>query len=174
MSEPGREENLLGALVLAVADRVQADLEETARHGASAPAALVLLSGWLRGASVDRLRHVIRLSHSGTVRLVDRLQASGLLERRAAPDGRAVSLVPTPAGDEIAARVGRARAGAMAEVLAPLTSEERDALVPLLERLLAGVVAAGGDPGRICRLCEPDVCGHPERCPVTQASRARG
>jgi len=24
----------------------------------------------------------------------------------------------------------------------------------------------------ICRLCDPDVCGHPERCPVTQAAIA--
>jgi DNA-binding MarR family transcriptional regulator len=160
---PGRDENLLGALALAVADRLGADVEDVA---------LVLLAGWLRGASVDALRTVVQLSHSGTVRLVDRLQAAGLVQRRPANDGRAVSLVPTRAGEAAAARVARDRLAAVADVLAPLTVEERAALTPLLERLLAAVVAAGAAPGRICRLCEVDVCGHPERCPVTRASRA--
>jgi hypothetical protein len=39
-----------------------------------------------------------------------------------------------------------------------------------LERLLASVAAGGEDANRICRLCDPGVCGHPARCPVTQAA----
>jgi hypothetical protein len=40
----------------------------------------------------------------------------------------------------------------------------------LLERLLASVTTSGADANRICRLCDPGVCGHPARCPVTQAA----
>jgi DNA-binding MarR family transcriptional regulator len=173
VSEPGRDENLLGALALAVADRLGAEVEEAAEHGAAAPAALVAVASWLRGGSVDQLRAVVGLSHSGAVRLVDRLQAAGLVERHAASDGRAVALVPTPTGEAVAARVAARRRAAMGDLLAALSEQERSLLTPLLERLLAGVVAAGAAPGRICRLCEVDVCGHPDRCPVTLASRAQ-
>ena len=39
----------------------------------------------------------------------------------------------------------------------------------------AGAGVSGSDATAslvICRMCDPDVCGHPERCPVTQAARA--
>jgi hypothetical protein len=39
-----------------------------------------------------------------------------------------------------------------------------------LERLLASVTSGSDDANRICRLCDPGVCGHPARCPVTQAA----
>jgi hypothetical protein len=47
---------------------------------------------------------------------------------------------------------------------------EHAALERLLERLLASATASGEDANRICRLCDPGVCGHPARRPVTQAA----
>jgi hypothetical protein len=40
-------------------------------------------------------------------------------------------------------------------------------------RLLTSVAASGEDANRICRLCDPGVCGHPARCPVSQATGSR-
>ena len=53
--------------------------------GPSAPAALNALEGYLGGEPIDTLRQVLGLTHSGAVRLVDRLVAEGLAERRPGP-----------------------------------------------------------------------------------------
>jgi DNA-binding MarR family transcriptional regulator len=163
MAQTSREANLLGACALAVAERLPAT---------AADAALVALAGWLGGTTVDGLARVLHLTHSGAVRLVDRLERDGLIERRPGPDGRSRSLHATPAGARAAARLQADRLGALEEVLAALDADERGALAPLLEKLLAGMTEGHAAAGRICRLCDPGVCGHPERCPVTRAARS--
>src|SRR5918999_5994664 len=75
--EAGREGNLLGAVSLAVSDRVRAACERGASQGGSAPAALVSLAGYLDGSPIDAVRGPLGLTHSATVRLVDRLVAAG-------------------------------------------------------------------------------------------------
>jgi hypothetical protein len=44
------------------------------------------------------------------------------------------------------------------------------ALTGMLERMLAAHTTDSTASLVICRLCDPDVCGHPDRCPVTQAA----
>jgi MarR family transcriptional repressor of emrRAB len=172
--QAAHEANVLGALSLAVSGRIQQEAERSAAIGASAPAALVALDGYLTGQPIDALRRVLGLTHSGTVRLVDRLAAAGLVERRTGTaDGRAVPLGLTPAGRRAARRVLAAREAALEEVLSALGAEERATLAALQDRLLAGMVQSGEDSRRICRLCDPVGCGHPDgRCPVTQAADA--
>ena len=99
------EANALGALALEVARRVQAAGDAASPHGASVPAALTALHGLTGGQSIDALRRVVGLTHSGAVRLVDRLVAAGLAERRVGVDGRAVALHLTPEGRRAARRV---------------------------------------------------------------------
>lgn len=161
MSHTGnREANILGALSVAVADRARVD---------SGGAALLALHTWLAGASIDGLARVLALSHSGTVRLVDRLAGDGLIERRASDDARAVSLWLSEAGHEKAGRLQAERASTLDAVLAPLEAPERALLVELLGRLLGGLVSDHAGAGNVCRMCDPDACGHPETCPVTLA-----
>ncbi len=113
---------------------------------------------------------MLGLSHSATVRLVDKLERNGLVERRSAKDARAVAIVPTGDGIEIAAEIQRARLAALEELLDPLSGSERAELARLHEKLLGGVVAAGVARGRICRLCDGEACGHASgHCPVTEA-----
>lgn len=172
--QAAHEANVLGALSLAVCSRVQREAERSAALGASAPAALVALDGYLTGQPIDALRRVLGLTHSGTVRLVDRLAAAGLVERRTgSTDGRAVPLGLTPAGRRTARRVLAAREAALEEVLSALSADERATLAALQDRLLGGMVESREDSRRICRLCDPVGCGHPEgHCPVTQAADA--
>src|SRR4051794_19725278 len=144
MSHMSREANLLGACSLAVAERLPP---------AAADAALVALSDWLAGATVDRLARVVGLTHSGAVRLVDRLEAEGLVERRAGPDGRSRALFVTAAGGRTAAAAQTARFSALEEVLAPLSGADRETLTGLLEQLLAGMTTDHESAGHICRLC---------------------
>ncbi len=86
MSDP-RLENVLGSVAVAITGAVQAAVDEAAGHSAAGPAALTALRIH-RGCSVDRLAGVLGLTHSGTVRLVDRLEDDGLLRRGQGQDAR--------------------------------------------------------------------------------------
>ncbi len=160
-----RVSNLLGALSVAVAGRLDTSSEA---------AALTALHVYLGGRPIEALRRVLGLSHPATVRLVDRLVAQGLVERAAGEDRRSVALRLTDAGARRAVGVLRARAEATAAVLEALAPEEADRLAPLLERLLAGLVDDRAGARRICRFCDADACGHHVgRCPVTETARVK-
>jgi DNA-binding MarR family transcriptional regulator len=169
----GHATNVVGAGVLALADVLRDATERAADHGASAPAALAALETYLDGSSIDELRRVLGITHSGAVRLVDRLEAGGLLRRTAAGDARARGLVLTSAGRRAAQRVLAERAVALDAALAPLSDAERDQLGALLGRVVGGLTGGRADARRICRLCDPGGCGHHDgRCPVTRAANA--
>ena len=158
------EANALGALALEVARRVQEAGEAASPHGASGPAALAALHGLAGGRSIDALRRVVGLTHSGAVRLVDRLAADGLVERRVGADGRAVALQLTPEGRRAARRVLSRREAALEGVLAPLTPADRSTLAALHERLLGSLTEGQEARRRVCRLCDVEACGR--ECPT--------
>jgi DNA-binding MarR family transcriptional regulator len=162
-----RAANLVGAHALVVADRMR----EAAGMELSSAAVLSALETFADGASIDDLRRILGLSHSGGVRIVKRLEGHGLLARKPDPaDGRAVRLHLTADGRRAARRVLAARRDVLADLVTALDERQTADLERLLERLLAAATGGGEDANRICRLCEPDVCGHPQRCPVTQAA----
>lgn len=167
-----RQANLLGTLSLAVTGRVEAAVEACTPYGPSAPAALTALEVYLGGEPIDALARVLGLTHSGAVRLVDRLAGGGLVERRRGGDGRSVAVTLTPAGHRAAADIRAAREHALTDALSPLGAGERRALTELNEKLLAGLTSDRASARRLCRLCDADACGH-ERgtCPVTTAAR---
>jgi MarR family transcriptional regulator, negative regulator of the multidrug operon emrRAB len=158
------EVNALGALALEVARRVQEAGEAASPHGASVPAALTALHGLIGGQSIDALRRVVGLTHSGAVRLVDRLSEAGLVERRVGADGRAVALQLTPEGRRAARRVLSRREAAIERVLATLTPRERTDLARLHERLLGSLTEGQQERRRVCRLCDVEACGRD--CPA--------
>jgi DNA-binding MarR family transcriptional regulator len=173
MTSDGRTANLLGALVLALGDRAGAAVHAGAGVSGSDAAALVTLRNYAEDEPLDLLRRALALSHPGVVRLADRLQERGLVERRRGHrDGRAVALRLTPAGRRAADAALAARADAIAAALDTLDAGERRALAPMLERMLAAQTTDATASLVICRMCDPDVCGHPDRCPVTQAAIA--
>ncbi len=169
--------NALGALSLVVADRMNAAVESVAGLGPSAPAALAALHEFLDGGSVTQLSSVLGLTHSGAVRLVDRLADEGLVERVGARDGRAVSVVLTRSGRGVAERILRARHESVTSALSALTSDEVDNLVATVDSMLTTVTLARAKersahtPSRhqpwLCRLCDFAACGRNEgNCPV--------
>jgi DNA-binding MarR family transcriptional regulator len=165
-----RDANLLGALALALADRVQVAAAGEAGRGPSAAAALVALHGHSAGASIDVLRRIVGLTHSGAVRLVDKLAGDGLVERRPGADQRSVALWLTPAGRRAARRVLARREAALESALAGLAAGDRAALVRAAERMLPLLLDDRDAERRICRLCDADACGRPRgRCPVQSA-----
>lgn len=172
--------NALGALSLAVADRMSASVGAIAALGPSAPAALAALHEFLDGGSVRQLSSVLGLTHSGTVRLVDRLGAEGLVERVGAQDGRAVSVVLTRGGRRLALRIRQARERSLTSALSALTSDEVDNLAAALDTMLTTITLAraeersahshGPSQPWLCRLCDFAACGRAEgNCPVNNA-----
>jgi MarR family transcriptional repressor of emrRAB len=167
-----RQANLLGAFSLAVTDRVGAAVRDVAPSAGEGPAGLVAAATFLEGGSIEDLSQALGRSHSATVRLIDKLELRGLLERRGADDARSWAIVATESGGETARRILDARVAVLAELLEPLSPSERGELSRLLEKLLGGLASSGAERRRICRLCDCNACGHESgHCPVTEAPR---
>jgi MarR family transcriptional repressor of emrRAB len=165
-----RDANLLGALGLALADRLAAAVP--AGLSPSAAEALVSLHERRSGISIDALARIVGLSHSGTVRLADRLAAAGLIERRRGADQRSAALHLTPSGHRTARRVLAERAAAMASVLSLLTDDQQAELVRHAELILTRLGAAPEAERRLCRLCDLEACGRSHgHCPVVPYRR---
>src|SRR5579859_6520807 len=185
MSEPShRLTNLVGALSLALSDRVRDATETEAGFRAAAPAALVALHEFLGHGTMDQLRRAVGLSPSGAVRLVDRLVQQGYVERLPGSDGRSVALVLTAQGRAAARRVRAARSEALKRVLVALPPADLNSLTSIAEKLLGAITRErladrdqGHDPsgGWLCRLCDFDACGRQDgACPAAASAQDRG
>ena len=165
-----RTANLLGAVALLAADRMR----DATGAELSTSAALVTLQTMADGGSIDELRRVLGLSHSGGVRVVQSLRRGGLVTQERDPaDGRAVRLRLTDAGHQAARRIRQARLETLDALLGDLGPDGRGELDGLLADILGGATGGRAAARQICRLCDPDVCGHPDTCPVTLAADDR-
>jgi DNA-binding MarR family transcriptional regulator len=170
-----RTGNLLGALALVIADTTSDAISEQSGRSPSDAAALSALDQFLHRPSVDLLRQVLGLTPSGTVRLVDRLEAAGLVRRGPGEDGRSTSVALTAAGRRAARRVAGARAGVLEASLQALSDTEREQLDGLLAKVLVGRMRGPGAVRWMCRLCDVGACGRDQgRCPVAAASQGIG
>ena len=149
--------NLLGALALAVTDRVEASTQKVLGRSGETPSAIVLI-GLEPGMSNDRLRQVLGITHAGAVRLVDRLVADGLVERRRGQDGRAVALHLTRRGFKRRDQMLSQRLEAIQPALDVLSAEEKEQFVALLHKVLAGLQGSELENATICRMCDARVC----------------
>src|SRR3954447_5020093 len=118
-----RTANLVGAWSLVVADAVTRATERRTGLGGAVPAALVTIGAY-RDQSIEELRGALGLSQPGTVRLVDRLESEGWVQRRPGRRPRTVALALTPAGRRMFRRVVAARERTVAELIAPLRADE--------------------------------------------------
>jgi DNA-binding MarR family transcriptional regulator len=169
-----RAGNLLGALALSIADRTAEAIEASAGHSQSAAIALSALDQFLGEPTVDRLKTVLGLTQSGAVRLVDRLQADGLVTRGPGADKRSVAIALTPAGRKAAQRVTAARAEVLDHALADLDADERATFDELLARVVVRQIRGPGATGWLCRLCDMGACGRDDgNCPVATEAKRR-
>ncbi len=159
--------NLLGALSTGISDGIYESTAMAAGLDGVASTALIALLDFMPGGSVRRLSQVVGVTHSGAVRVVDRLVAEGLATRGTSVDARTRSITLTPRGVKVAREVRTARERAVSQVLEQLTATERTTLTTLSERLVAGITAqrlekrsAGETPagGALCRMCDFGAC----------------
>jgi MarR family transcriptional repressor of emrRAB len=157
-----RAANLLGAVGLAVANRIVDVAQAILNRAGETPAALVVI-GYGLGPSNDELRRILRLSHPGSVRLVDRLVRDGLVERRQGRDKRAIALYLTERGMVLREELLKKRLAAIRPFLLPLTEQEQAAFTGLLEKMLSALGTTDVERCTICRLCDDGVCTD---CPI--------
>ena len=103
-----RGANLLGALSLALVDRMTGAIADATELDANAAARCSALHFFQVPPSIDMVRRVLGLTPSGAVRLVDRLDALGYVRREAGPDRARRSCVLTASGRRVASRVAGA------------------------------------------------------------------
>lgn len=158
--------NLLGSLAVFLVDEVS---DAASRgHSPAASAALLLLQKY-PGSSVEDLRHPLALSHSGCVRLVDRLEAERCVERRTGSDARAVAIVLTRKGREAAEVARSLREEVLVAAVSKLTREEQETLGALVTKVLDRNVGVPRVAMRTCRLCDYEAC---VSCPMQKFASA--
>ena len=165
-----RTANLLGALSGEVSGRLERRLKRHPSQTSSSAAALNVIGFW-EGCSNNDLAAALRLSHAATVRLVDKLEADGLVTARPGRDKRAIALHLTNSGKAAVQRLLTERCAALESITAALTAEETQVFTSLLEKLLRRVTPDMQAATQICRLCDQTVCPQ-ESCPVHQAALA--
>lgn len=165
--------NLLGAFALVGSDALRHACEEAVSYGGETAAALVILGyePGLESIGLSRilgLSQVLGLSHAGTVRLVDKLVAQGLVLRERDPDDqRAVRLNLSQAGLVARATILASRRQLFETMMQSLSQPEQAQLEVLLDKMIANWSYRIKPSLRICRLCETEACNN---CPVERAS----
>jgi MarR family transcriptional regulator, negative regulator of the multidrug operon emrRAB len=165
-----RTANLLGALATEIAGRLERHGRHHPNETSSAAAALNVI-GFYEGCSNGALSRALGLSHTATVRLVDKLEAADLVVSEPGADKRAVALRLTELGRERARAAVHERCVLLGDVVDLLAPAQRQSLDEILEVLLRSMVEAAQDADHICRLCDSEACP-PEKCPVHQRAVA--
>ena len=165
-----RTANLLGALAGEITDRIERQGKLHPNQTSSATAALNVI-GFYEGCSNGALSRALGLSHTATVRLVDKLEHAGLVRSETGADKRSVALRLTGLGRERARSVIRERCLRLGDLIEVLTPRQRRQLDEIAETLLKSMVEAAQDADHICRLCDGPA-RQPRRGPVHQKAAA--
>lgn len=160
-ADSDRATNVIGAWALAVADAIRASTVAATGIAGSAPAALVAVAAD-PDMTIDELRRALDLTHPGAVRLVDRLEGCGWLERRPG-HGRTIHLRLTPRGRRIHKRLLDARGEAIAALTATLDPTDLERLAQLVGPSLTATATDIDQLRHLCRLCRRRDC---DPCPV--------
>src|SRR5579871_4353100 len=172
--------NLLSAAALGLTDRLHELGPEVVGVDAVAASALVAMVDFSPHGSLRRLSQVLGLTHSGAVRLVDRLAAAGLVSREPGPDERTRAVVLTRKGRSAAQALRAQRRSAAAALLEGLNERQRVQLSAACEVLIVnltrqrlaqradGILPSGG---ALCRWCDFGDCGRSlGNCPAARAA----
>lgn len=145
--------NKLAALALAIADAILAKSDDLAP---TAVAALVTIRD-RDPLSIGEIAHVVGLTHSAAVRLVDRLEKDWLV-RRQRRVGREVMVEITARGRRRAQQLQENRFAAVAGFLGELDPDEQDQLNLLVTKIIRKTGKSGLVVDQFCRMCRRSAC----------------
>lgn len=175
MTDLDRAANVLGAMAGTVTDQTTAAMlaaaDLPAKGSSSSIAALSSIAEFLGTPTVDQIRRVLGLTPSGAVRLIDRMEADGLVTRGPGADGRSRAIALTDRGAAAAAALARARRDVLTTMLDGLTPEELVTFHAMLGRVMRNAVDAKSGGAWICRMCDLTACGRAQgHCPAATAA----
>ncbi len=157
--------NWLGTLAVLIQDRVEARWQADLDLSPMSAAALVQVEQE-PGAAIEPVATRIGLSHSATVRVIDKLVARDLVAKdRARDDQRAQSLKLTKAGKKLAAQLHQIRNQVTDDLLGLLPPAEGEALGKAIATMLHRAVTTRREGDQVCRVCDEGRC-RPEICPI--------
>lgn len=150
--------NLLGALALGVTDRMRSAVAQAMPLGGETASSVIVI-GHAPKISIDQLSRILRLTHGGAVRLVDRLAERNLVDKQpSAIDRRIMTLTLTQNGLQVRDKLLALRRDALAALLERVAPED---LAPL-ERIAAIIVASLPENAlsamTTCRYCDERRC----------------
>jgi MarR family transcriptional regulator, negative regulator of the multidrug operon emrRAB len=160
----GHALNVIGAWSLAVAEAIERSTVAVAGIAGAASAALGAVAAD-PDMSIDELRRALDLTHPGAVRLVDRLEGRGWMQRHPGR-GRTVHLRLTPLGHRTHREVLQARHDAIAALTANLGPDALDHIAKLVAPSLTAMTTDTDRLRHLCRLCRRSDC---DPCPVASA-----
>ena len=158
--------NLLGALSVGCSDFQQSAMAEI---GLSHAELAALLAVYTRpGSTVGDVSLTAGLTHSGAVRVLDRLSKGGWTKRKTGRDRRTVAIYCTPGGRKKAKLALSLRQAALRNLTKGLDKRDLAAFQKVAEKLLSRLPQDRADAWRICRMCDHGVCAGAD-CPVGKA-----
>jgi len=161
-----RVENLLGVLALLIVDEMHPTEVSHDTLGFTARAALNAI-GMYPGCSIEQLRTAVDLSHPAAVRAVASLVDAELVQKKAGPDKRTVSLVLSKSGRQAVNRTLDERERMLKRITHHLDESERKLLDGMLLKILWHETRDARHAMRLCRLCDDKPCleaGCPVEC----------
>jgi len=165
-----KTENVIGAMVLGLADAIIRETENQAPEKGQAAAAIALLRHE-PAMPIEQMRRALGLSHSATVRLIDRLVTDDLVVRRpGVSDRRAVALHLTESGETRCDAILSSRLERIAKALKSFDPLEKETFRLLTEKFLSNFVEDLDHAYSVCRLCDLSAC--PD-CPVECALQSK-
>lgn len=158
--------NRLAALATALDDAVHAGTDDLS------PSAVAALQSIRQDGplAIQDVAKTIGLTHSATVRLIDRLEKDWLV-RRLSRKGREVKVEVTARGRRRASQFQERRLAVANGLLTGLDASERAALDAIVDKLLAASVVDVEGAKQTCRACDRDGC-RKAGCPVEAAAEA--
>ena len=163
--------NLIGAFATSLSTRIESEISKLGLRSITAATSLVTIYNHPND-SIRTLGRLLNISHSGAVRLIDGLETDELVKRIKSPqDARSVVIDLTKKGKRQALQILQARERVLESVMLPLTTKEKECLLPILEKTLKYMTGDMDSARRICRLCHEGVC-RPKGCPVENSANA--
>ncbi len=120
--------------------------------------ALISILNW-NTFNISWLANVLELTHSATVRLVDRMEADGLISRMAKDAKKQVGLSISDKGRVLADEVLKLRHELASSVLQPLNVQQVQTLAELARIALNANVQDEPAAYKTCALCDEVACG---------------
>ena len=161
--------NIIGAFSRALSDKMDRAVRDAAGLSNSACYAIVTI-GSEPNSSIETLRRMLSLEHSSLVRLIDRMERQGLLQRirGTCKDLRKVKVSLTDQGEDCFTMILAARRKILEDTLSSLTCEEKRLIFSIISKVMMSVVDGGDDQHYVCRLCDLESCPQ-DSCPVNLA-----